>query len=342
MNFRRYKNIFLTLIVVAFFVVIVVKFGELKNIVELLTRSIWYFIAIAFLLQIVAFFNQAALYSALYKLVEVKEPYRNLVGLLLSSQFVNIVAPSSGISGIAYFVHKTQKRGIEAGKSILVNILFYFVFDYISTLVFLAAGLIYLFFHGGLYLYQIFGASILLAIVGVVLIVFAEVIHNEERFLRFVRWILNFCHRIFKFFKKNFPISADRGVKVAKEVFEGIGLTIKNRADLFQPIMFVIFKNLLSLLVLYFVFLAFGWSVHLGVLIAGWGIGILFIIISITPMGVGVVETVMTLVFVSLGVPLETAALVTLVYRLFTFWLPFFFGFLAIRFPKVLESVGIE
>ena len=59
--------------------------------------------------------------------------------------------------------------------------------------------------------------------------------------------------------------------------------------------------------------------------------GTLLVIIAITPSGLGPVESVMILTYSALGVSPEAAAVVTLVYRGLSFWLPFVAGFLAVR-----------
>ena len=71
--------------------------------------------------------------------------------------------------------------------------------------------------------------------------------------------------------------------------------------------------------------------VSFGVLIAGYAVGSLLAIISITPSGLGPVEGIMILTYSDLGVMPEAATLVTLVYRGLSFWLPFVTGFAALR-----------
>lgn len=68
-----------------------------------------------------------------------------------------------------------------------------------------------------------------------------------------------------------------------------------------------------------------------GPLVAGYAVGNLFMAISITPSGVGVVESAMTLTLAAFGVPLEIAAAGTILFRLFTFWVPMVAGFFTWR-----------
>ena len=57
-------------------------------------------------------------------------------------------------------------------------------------------------------------------------------------------------------------------------------------------------------------------------------------------MGVGVVEGVMPLVYISLDVPAEAATIITLAFRGLSFWLPFALGFLLLRRVKAFGGKG--
>lgn len=56
-----------------------------------------------------------------------------------------------------------------------------------------------------------------------------------------------------------------------------------------------------------------------------------FYVVSITPGGIGVVEGVIALVYTSLGVPADKAAVITIAFRGLSFWLPMLVGFILIR-----------
>ena len=87
---------------------------------------------------------------------------------------------------------------------------------------------------------------------------------------------------------------------------------------------------------LYLLFLAFQPADQPGGLVAGYAIGILFWIVSITPQGIGVVEGMMALTFTSLGIPGAVAATVALAFRGLTFWLPMLLGFFAVQRLRTL------
>jgi uncharacterized protein (TIRG00374 family) len=82
-----------------------------------------------------------------------------------------------------------------------------------------------------------------------------------------------------------------------------------------------------DLLTLYFTFLAAGYSIDAGLLLAGYGLPNLAGKLSILPGGVGVVEGGMAALYAALGVPGSTVVVVTLAYRLLSFWIPVGLGF---------------
>ena len=104
--------------------------------------------------------------------------------------------------------------------------------------------------------------------------------------------------------------------------------------------LFLAFTNKTAqLIILGLVFLAFKIPISIGTIIACFSISSLFVIISPTPSGIGVVEGALTLALTSMYISLEDAAVITLSYRGITFWLPLLFGMISLR---MLEKVGVN
>jgi uncharacterized protein (TIRG00374 family) len=83
-----------------------------------------------------------------------------------------------------------------------------------------------------------------------------------------------------------------------------------------------------DILTLYFMFVAAGTNVSLGVLLAGYALPqLLGKVAFIIPGGVGVVESSMVVLYSVLGVHQPTATVVVLGYRLISFWIPSLAGF---------------
>jgi uncharacterized protein (TIRG00374 family) len=76
--------------------------------------------------------------------------------------------------------------------------------------------------------------------------------------------------------------------------------------------------------VMYFCFRAFNYHIPVNFLIIGFSIGQIIGILSMIPGGAGTMEGSMALVFVALGIPLETALSSIILFRLSFYILPFF------------------
>ena len=96
--------------------------------------------------------------------------------------------------------------------------------------------------------------------------------------------------------------------------------------------------HILDLVCLWILFYAYGQKVLLGTLVAGYAIGVLFWIVSITPQGIGVVEGLMAIVYTSLHIKSEIAVVVSLAFRGLAFWLPLLIGFFMLQRVKTFST----
>jgi phosphatidylglycerol lysyltransferase len=132
-------------------------------------------------------------------------------------------------------------------------------------------------------------------------------------------------------FKRPNLLAGDWAEKNSEDFIEASLAVAAHPDRLVRTLLISLFCYIVDIASLYFVFLAFAQPVSFGVLVAGFSMGILFWIVSITPQGIGIVEGMMTLVFTSLGVPAERAAVIAIAFRGLTFWLPLFLGFILLR-----------
>ncbi len=113
------------------------------------------------------------------------------------------------------------------------------------------------------------------------------------------------------------------------------------------PVLGAALNTIFDMLTLYFLFVAAGHPVSLGVLLAGYGLPLLLGKVSFLPGGVGIVEGTMAALYNGLGVPNGVTVAVILIYRFFSFWLPLLVGFPLIPYLQrvagnVNDSPGAE
>ena len=324
------RKIIVAFVLLLAIVFVIYRFSELQNIVDTLQHSNYRFLIAAVIIEIIWLYNSATVYSVLYRLVGLKEKSSHLVLVATAANFVNVVAPSVGLGGIAIFVDDAQRRNHSTGRVTVVGVL-YILFDYIAFFFILSLGLIVLLRRNNLNAGELTAAAILLAIaVGVAFLLYLGY-KSAERLGKALSWLARLINRVLRPFIHRDYLQEKQAHFFAKEISEGIIMLRGKRKELLWPFLYSLNNFALLLCVLAFTFLALGTPFTIGTLVAGFAISYLFLIVSPTPSGLGVMEGVMTLTLTSLRVKLEAAALITLTYRFITFWFPLVVGAVAFR-----------
>lgn len=212
-----------------------------------------------------------------------------------------------------------RKRKVEAG-SILITLILRIVFTYITFFGLLLVALILLPTIASLSL-----ASKLLAMV-VFVFIFGSLIYliylyeNKEKFKRFWQKILIFGNLFLRKTKQK-EISREKSDEVFDDVYQGMALFGEKKRNFVWAILAGLVYWLGDILCFFFVFLSFGYFIHFGVLMFGYGIGSLAGMASFIPGGLGVTEGSMGLILAGLGTPSALALVSILVFRFFSFWI---------------------
>jgi phosphatidylglycerol lysyltransferase len=321
--------IFLVLTIL-FLWVVVSRFTELHQLRTTLAQGQWNWVLAAILLQMIYYVVFSASYQAAFYTVDIQTRTRDLIPVTLGSLFINVVVPAGGAGGAALFAEDLARRGKPAARA-AVGVLLQLIADFSAFTLLLIPGMVFLFIDHDLRAYEIVASVILLlatiGLTGFLLIGIWKPEWMRRLFgasQRTANWLFGRLHR-------SLSLADDWAQKNADEFNQASTAVASHPFRLLRTIGTTFLAHVLDIITLYILFRAFNQSIGLGVLVAGYAVGILFWIVSITPQGIGVVEGVMALTFTSLGIPGAVAATVTLTFRGLTFWLPMLLGFLAVQ-----------
>jgi len=318
------------ILVIAFVWVVVSRFTEIEKLAETLAKGKWEGVLVAALLQVVYYIIYTALYQSGFDIVGVESQLRDLFPLTFASIFVNVAAPAGGTSGMALFVDDARRRGQSAARA-AVGTLLTLIADFSGFVIVLIFGLIFLFIQHDLKTYEIIGAVLLLAAIGGMTSLLLLGLWRPELLKHLLDWVQHAANGIATRFKRGNFLADDWAEHNAGEFIEASMAVAIHPDRVTRTLLISLCAYVVDITSLYCIFLAFHQPVGFGLLVAGFSMGILFWIVSITPQGIGVVEGMMTLVFTSLGVPAERATIIALAFRGLTFWLPLFIGFILLR-----------
>jgi len=141
-------------------VFIILRIAEVQLIADTLKGGDWRFLGIAFFFEGVWLLFVAASYKVLYHAMGLDEKFERLILISSASNFVNVVAPSAGMGGMAVLISESKRRGNSSGRATAAGVLFVLI-DYFGFLILLTMGLFVLYRRNHLTPVEI-GASIIL------------------------------------------------------------------------------------------------------------------------------------------------------------------------------------
>lgn len=324
---RKIFGALILLLAVAF---VLFSLSELKDVAETLQRSNLWFLIGAFALEVLWIYNVAVTCRLLYQLVGLEERTTHLFLVVAAANFVNVVAPSAGIGGMAVFVDDARQRNHAGGKVTVVSAVF-IVLDYAAFICVLVLGMIALIRRNNLPSSAIVAAFILLGIASALAFLVYLGYRSADELGHALAWLARLVNRLVRPFLRRAYLSEARAYEYANEMAEGFAALRGKRREFILPFLYALNSKALLICILMMTFLAFSTPFSAGLLVGSFSIAYLFLIVSPTPSGVGFVEGALTVALRSLGVPLGTATLIALTYRAVTFWFPLALGAITFR-----------
>ena len=324
------KKLFLIVILFLGIAVVAISFSEIETIAQTLQKAHLRYFILAILIEVIWFITTGRMYQSIYHLLGLDESVMTLSRIAAAANFINIVAPTAGAGGIALFAAEARRRGHLPGKVTVAAALF-LLLDQAAFLIILSLGLIVLVRRQDLGAAEISASLILLGGVITYAIVLYLGYRSEEKLGNLLAKIVRGINRFVKFFRKQDYLSEARAREFAHEVSEGFSGLTEKPSSLIRPVLWGILSKILLMLVLACAFLSFEVPFSTGTIVAGFSLAYLFLIVSPTPSGIGIVEGLMPLALSSLGVNWSQAVVITITYRTVTFWVPFGVGAWAFR-----------
>lgn len=325
------RNILLAIVIIVGLVFLAQQVERFESLVDVLRRGNPFWIGLAFVVQWAWLVNTAAQYRAAYRALDLHVSHRSLLPLVLASNFVNTVAPSGGMSGMAVFIDDARKRGLPTMRVTLAGVLFV-LFEYTSFSVVLALGLIVLMRRNDLDSTEVIPSVILFAAAIALTAVVVLGMYSAQALERFLISAARLVNRLLRPFIHRDYLSEPFAHEFATEAAIGFSLLKAKPKDAWlMPFALALSGKSLLVSLLFLLFLAFEQPFSVGTITAGYSMAFLFTIVSPTPMGIGFVESAMTLTLRTLRVPLAAATVIALTYRGMTLWLPLLYGFIALQ-----------
>jgi phosphatidylglycerol lysyltransferase len=278
---------------------------ELKALVPYISKADPVWISAGILVTLVYIFFQTGLFVYCFRAVTAPLKWLPAAQLFLKRNFISTFLPGGGVTAFAYLPNMLRKENLERHK------------------IFQGAGL------------QGFIGILSIIIVGIPVMLYAS-LHKQEvkggitalviAILLIVFIILTFAAlrkkgKLHKVFIRTFPA-------LEKQLEEILSVDFR-MPPLVKATMFSIGIELTGILHLFIAMLAIGAHASWEAAFTGYIVSTLFLVISPFLKGLGAVELSLTYILKFYGFSTMEALEITLLYRLFEFWLPLLAGFIA-------------
>jgi glycosyltransferase 2 family protein len=333
---KRWFGFVLTVIIIAL-LAWVIKDLNFYEIYLMLAAANPFWLLMAFLATLLTFIAWTFRWMYLFKDV-VKGDFWFLLNTVFAGSFFNTVTPGAGIAGEPFRAHFLAKRY----KKPKTKMLGYVLGDKFFQLMLLAVfGIFSILF---LLIYVTISDSLKLILEGVLILIFiliGLVIFFVLKKMKFnIGMTLRKLHK-FKFIRKNFK-SEDlfveyinsRVSKVSK-IFRRV---VKKKSNIVVGFFLAAIYWVLTFLTAYFIFFAFGTHVDFLSVIIVITLADLIGAVSITPGGIGVIETSMTLIYSAMGVFLPLALLITFLTRVIYYFFTLFIGGMSLLYLRKVTN----
>ncbi len=327
------RKFIIGIIIVVALVVVFMRGDSFFQLIDTIQTGSMIPIVIAIFTQLGKYVSQSFAFSNSFKTVGEKLSPKHTINLVFGQFFMNTVAPSVGVSGIALVVDDSRRRGIPAGRATSAALLMQISIDS-GFLIIMIGGFIVLAATGqftpGWLVFMIIVAAIVGAMVGILVLGYKK----PSLLLKIFHWVEGMVNKVITKFKKK-PLDpwADQLVNTFGDA---AGQIAHNPNKAVKVFLFSILASICELTCFILCGVGFGVTL-LPALIGGYVVATLFAMVSVTPQGVGFVEAAILVMMSAYGINTAAATAIGIVYRGLVFWMPFAIGAVLINKTKTFQ-----
>ena len=283
----------------------------------------WVRILIPIIATILSYATMAASYEGIARAASTPIGFSAMHRITYVSNTINYMVSTGGLSGFAVRMYFFRKNGIPLGRAVTISFVQGLITN-LTLLFFLIFAFIFLLTHESLSPAALASAAVALLIFTVATLLLVGLFLHAPTRRRTIRWIIGGIYTLSR--RILGPARAPSKVSLLRlghNIDDGLAFMQKNGGAMIAPIAFIIADWFLTLGVLWGCFFALGLDVPFALISVGFAIGILSTLVSITPAGIGIMESAVTTIFVALGQPLEPTIIAVILFRMIFYALPF-------------------
>jgi len=301
--------------------VLPVAFSDGRKLLAVVSSVRLEWLTAAVVLTVLSYLAMSRSYQGIACAAGADLPFRQWVRITLVSNTANYLVTTAGLSGFAVRMYLLSQKGVRAGQAVLISLVQTFLTN-LTLLVFILLGFATLVARHYLPEGTLVGVSAVLVLLTAILVYAAVLVVRRDLRRRTLFAVADGIHRILRRVSPRWTPGRLKLWRFQHNLNEGFDFLLSRKDRIVAPTAWITLDWVLTIGILWAAFWAVDHPVAPGIVIVGFAVGICVSLASLVPGGLGIMESSMTAVFVSLGVPLEPAVVAVLIFRLAYYVLP--------------------
>ncbi len=315
----RHGAIVCGVLLVGVYAILVVSAGGIKLITSMVAIKPW-LLALPVIATLLSYVTMSLSYQGIARAAGSVFGGRDMLRITFVANTANYVLPSGGFSGFALRLVMFTKRGVTAGRAVLISFTQTLLTN-LMLVVFIVYGLANLIYSQRVDSGSLIAATVLIGVLGAFLVSSLLMFYHARFRGMVLGWTVRLIDKLLSFTSHHERFS-HRVHRMFAHVGEGMEFFASKPRAMVGPLFWIFLDWLLTIGVLYAAFYSVGIPLAFSQVAVGFSVGIVLAIISFVPGGVGVLEVSMAAAFASMGVPLKESVLPVFIFRVSFYVVP--------------------
>jgi uncharacterized protein (TIRG00374 family) len=296
-------------------------FTDLSEIRRVIARADAWLLLVPIACTVVSYLVMALSYQGIAHAAGADVPFREMLKITFVANTANYLVSTGGLSGFALRLYFFTRRAIPSGTAVTISLAQTFLTN-VTLLAFVLFGFGYLLLSQSLRGWVLLALTFLLFVFSAAALVAALLLFHRELRRRTLFVLANTANWLLHRLVPHRKPGRMHIWRFQRNLNRGIEFMMARKGHVALPTLWIFLDWVVTLGILYGAFLALRYPIPFTFVVVGFAVGTILALVSFIPGGLGVMEGSMAAIFVSLGVPLETAVVAVLIFRLAYYALP--------------------
>lgn len=338
---KKWRSILTYVTLAALVILIIALHKQILNTIEDLKNVDIYWLLMILPIEALNYHAQTKVYEAAVNVLKQKLSYKFLYRLSLELNFIQTIFPSGGLSGLSYINVRLKPKGISSAQATIIQ-MYKLMLVFAAFIVLMVIGVFLLALGGKANDVVILISSSIITLTVVLSAAVVFIVSSRNRIDVVFTYLTRQTNRLIKIFRPSVEetINVERARRVFNELHENYLLFKEDYRAFVSPFLYALLANLTEVAAIYVVYIAFGHWENPGAIIIAYAVANFAGTLSIFPGGIGVYETLMTLVLVAVGVPASLSIPVTIMYRVISIFIQLVPGY--VYYQKAIRPGAVD